>query len=310
MAFFDDFTTALKQKWLQYFQLNHAWMTLQMELESAKTPDGGRRPPSYLILGVLNALEPKLAQLMLPFTRLNSDPDALIEVLDLNFDPDIALGNKPPLQASPAATPTIPEVPVTAPIEDTFDGEDSFDEEADLEPMMVVTSTTVTAVDFGEEAVEDFGDDFAEDAIELSTSEEEDALIDMGLDSDFDDTPVDELPGEDVEGFDDIALDEFADAEASSQEISDESDIDLGSITEEAESNFSAMGLEAWGAETPEAENEELLPDFGDITLDEFGSDTPAKEGDDEDLEAFGDLNFDPFSDPTSKDKEEDAWGK
>ena len=48
------------------------------------------------------------------------------------------------------------------------------------------------------------------------------------------------------------------------------------------------------------------------MTLEEFGSDTSAKEGEDEDLEAFGDLNFDPFSDPTSKSdkEEEDVWGK
>jgi hypothetical protein len=65
-----------------------------MEVESVYTPDGGKRPPSYLILGVLNALEPKLAQLMLPFAKLNPDADTLIEVLDLHFDPDFALGNR------------------------------------------------------------------------------------------------------------------------------------------------------------------------------------------------------------------------
>ncbi|QFS47150.1 hypothetical protein GXM_04640 [Nostoc sphaeroides CCNUC1] len=65
-----------------------------MQVESVYTPDGGKRPPSYLILGVVNALEPKLAQLMLPFAKLNPDADTLIEVLDLHFDPDFALGNR------------------------------------------------------------------------------------------------------------------------------------------------------------------------------------------------------------------------
>ncbi|MBD2513989.1 DUF5331 domain-containing protein [Nostoc sp. FACHB-973] len=94
MAFFHSFTDSLKQKWLQFFQINRDWITLHMEVESVYTPDGGKRPPSYLILGVVNALEPKLAQLMLPFAKLNPDADTLIEVLDLHFDPDIALGNR------------------------------------------------------------------------------------------------------------------------------------------------------------------------------------------------------------------------
>ncbi len=94
MAFFHSFTDSIRQKWLLFFQTNRDWITLHMEVESVYTPDGGKRPPSYLILGVVNALEPKLAQLMLPFSRLNPDADTLIEVLDLHFDPDIALGNR------------------------------------------------------------------------------------------------------------------------------------------------------------------------------------------------------------------------
>ncbi|MCG6135693.1 MAG: DUF5331 domain-containing protein [Nostoc sp. LLA-1] len=94
MAFFNSFTDSIRQKWLQFFQANREWITLHMKSESVYTPDGGKRPPSYLILGVVNALEPKLAQLMMPFSRLNPDADTLIEVLDLHFDPDIALGNR------------------------------------------------------------------------------------------------------------------------------------------------------------------------------------------------------------------------
>jgi hypothetical protein len=93
MAFFHSFTDSIRQKWLQFFQANRDWITLHMKVESVYTPDGGKRPSSYLILGVVNALEPKLAQLMLPFSKLNADADTLIEVLDLHFDPDIALGN-------------------------------------------------------------------------------------------------------------------------------------------------------------------------------------------------------------------------
>lgn len=93
MAFFDRLTAALKYKWLPFYQENRAWITRQMSINSVETPDGGRRPSSYLILGVVSALEPELAELMLPFTKLNSDVDKLIDVLDLNFDPELYLNN-------------------------------------------------------------------------------------------------------------------------------------------------------------------------------------------------------------------------
>ncbi|MCM0589031.1 MAG: DUF5331 domain-containing protein [Gloeotrichia echinulata IR180] len=94
MAYFHSFTDSIKQKWLEFFQDNRDWITLHMAVESVYTPDGGKRPSSYLILGVLNALEPKLAQLMFPFSKLNPDADTLIEVLELHFDPEIALGHR------------------------------------------------------------------------------------------------------------------------------------------------------------------------------------------------------------------------
>ena len=95
MAFFYSFTDSLKQKWLEFYVSNRDWIKLHMEVDSVYTPDGGKRPSSYLILGVANALEPKLAQLMLPFSKLNADADTLVEVLGLHFDPDTALGERP-----------------------------------------------------------------------------------------------------------------------------------------------------------------------------------------------------------------------
>lgn len=90
MAFFDSLKNSLKQKWLQYFQSNRSWISLH---SSVATPDSGKRPPSYLILGVINALEPQLQELMLPFSKLNLNVDTLIDVLELNFDPNLMLGN-------------------------------------------------------------------------------------------------------------------------------------------------------------------------------------------------------------------------
>jgi hypothetical protein len=108
MAFFTELISSLKQKWLQYFQVNRVWIAREMELEYVATPDGGRRPSSYLILGVVSVLEPQLVQLLEPFTRLNPDLNALIDVLDLNFDPEkfgdelLPTGNPPVL---PTANP-------------------------------------------------------------------------------------------------------------------------------------------------------------------------------------------------------------
>lgn len=93
MAFFENFVSVIRQKWLDYVDSNREWLQLQMRMTSVRTPDGGRRPSSLLILGVVNALEPKLGNLMVPFYQLNSDEDALIEVLGLNFDPEMALND-------------------------------------------------------------------------------------------------------------------------------------------------------------------------------------------------------------------------
>ena len=93
MAFFENFTSVIRDKWLDYFRANRTWLEVQLATTSVRTPEGGRRPSSFFILGVVNALEPKLSNLMVPFYQLNSDEDALIDVLGLNFDPESVLDN-------------------------------------------------------------------------------------------------------------------------------------------------------------------------------------------------------------------------
>src|SRR6476469_6011708 len=115
MAFFDTFSVALKQKWLDYYQVNRAWLLLHMTADNTvATPDGGKRPVSYLILGIAAALEPELQQLMLPFSKLKPDADSLIEVLGLNFDPDIALGMPSNIEPQTIGTSTAPAATQTA----------------------------------------------------------------------------------------------------------------------------------------------------------------------------------------------------
>ncbi|MUG91457.1 hypothetical protein F7734_02725 [Scytonema sp. UIC 10036] len=197
MPFFHSFTESLRQKWLQFFQINRDWITLHMEVESVYTPDGGKRPPSYLILGVANALEPKLAQLMLPFSRLNPDADTLIEVLELNFDPDIALGNR-----------FIPKVETDANSEELNSDEETLthshlngygvaavDLDRDEETLMVVNTTIedVTPADEAQELSNGFGYDSFD-------SNEDNELNKSAIDAvdDFGDISFDELKDEDT----------------------------------------------------------------------------------------------------------------
>lgn len=102
MAFFESFTESIRQKWLEYYQANREWLVLQMDGRSVRTPDGGRRPASSLILGVANAMEGKLGNLMVPFFKLNADEDSIVEVLGLNFDPDIVLNGGTPTEPAMA----------------------------------------------------------------------------------------------------------------------------------------------------------------------------------------------------------------
>lgn len=94
MAFFESFSASLQQKWLDYYQRNRSWIKLQMKVSVAKTADGGQRPASLFILGVVNALEPRLSTFMVPFYQLNPDADTLINVLGLNFDPEQELAKR------------------------------------------------------------------------------------------------------------------------------------------------------------------------------------------------------------------------
>lgn len=307
MAFFDDFTSALKQKWLQYYQLNHSWLALQMEVENVKTPDGGRRPSSYLILGVLNALEPKLAQLMLPFSKLNSDPDSLIEVLELNFDPDVVLGKRPPMKAAPtapsAAKPAATEELVESELDDLSDFSEPVESGSNAAVIGIAAVggaaagagifAAVTALQDEESGLEEMDLDDLDDESSLAVEESSaDGLDDIGI-SDFgDDESLTELSADESdEGFADISLDAFGDT-TDTEELSDPSD-----------SDFSGN---VWGSETEEL-SEESLADFGDLSLDDFGSNTEIK-SDDEEEDAFGSLDFDPFADPNQNGLDDDEW--
>ncbi len=220
MAFFDSFTDSIKQKWLQFFQANREWIMLQMTIESVYTPDGGKRPSSYLILGVVNALEPKLAQLMFPFAKLNPDADTLIEVLDLHFDPDIALGNRlsptiePETYLRSSVVETIPQVQ-----ERSLLGEPQTDwgaaSDDDFGNMSLaqedITDDSNGMGDFGEVSfnaisLTDESDNGRFNS--LSLGDDDDAFTGLNL---SEDNSFDELNTSEENGFDDVVSDIWGD---------------------------------------------------------------------------------------------------
>ncbi|MDZ8024073.1 MAG: DUF5331 domain-containing protein [Nostoc sp. SerVER01] len=240
MAFFHSFTDSLKQKWLQFFQNNRDWITLHMEVESVYTPDGGKRPPSYLILGVVNALEPKLAQLMLPFAKLNPDADTLIEVLDLHFDPDFALGNR--YQISPEidryveeAAAVIDEKPEDETL--THSHTNGFESMAVSQKFTMVDSDDENlALSESEESENGFGDislsndeDLKDESLQISSVEADEfgeitfdattAAIEVKLDDQaLEDSPLDE------NAFSDVLSDVWGD-ETSLQKAEENNDL-------------------------------------------------------------------------------------
>ncbi|MEO1374439.1 MAG: DUF5331 domain-containing protein [Cyanobacteria bacterium J06635_10] len=212
MAFFYSFTDSLKQKWLEFYTSNRDWIKLHMEVDSVYTPDGGKRPSSYLILGVANALEPKLAQLMLPFSKLNADADTLVEVLDLHFDPDTALGEQPVMPASDESQTGESEFSINENSEEFASAASSLEDSGDVEnvPQMDnVDSPSETVV-----AEESWGGQ------DLSTSEEnglndiqESGLGDISLgeeESSFNESQQ-SPKAESEDAFGDISFDEFKD---------------------------------------------------------------------------------------------------
>lgn len=93
MSFLEKLKASLKDKWLEYYQINRLWIKALLNKPETwvKVADGGNRPPAYFILGVISLLEPNLKEMLLPFCQLNPDADKLVTILGLHFDPDIEL---------------------------------------------------------------------------------------------------------------------------------------------------------------------------------------------------------------------------
>ena len=236
MAFFDTLTASLQQKWLQFFQINRSWIVRHMEIQYVDTPDGGRRPPSYLILGVANALEPRLAELMLPFSKLNPDVDALLDALELNFDPDLMLGN----YSNTGANPSIPQA--------------ASDQVASMQQAPIYNVTMLETVS----PLDEFSVMSLDDTTDVVLMESDDEPIIVLNVSDQDDFSVMSLD----DTTDEVVLME-SDDDMNVSELDDEfSVMSLNDLTDEGMSDDESMVLNV--AELDEL-NEMLLDDTTDI---------------------------------------------
>jgi hypothetical protein len=83
-----DLRQSLKFKWLQYYRENRHWME-KMEIWS--TFEEERRPLSSFILATVTVMEPELIDMLPLLAELNSDPDAMVAALGLNFNPESEL---------------------------------------------------------------------------------------------------------------------------------------------------------------------------------------------------------------------------
>lgn len=90
MSTFDEIKDQARHKWLEYHRENRYWIEQANDYHRSwvKTPDGGRRPDSFIILAAVTALEPRLIEILPTLCDLNPSAGKIIEALGLDFDPD------------------------------------------------------------------------------------------------------------------------------------------------------------------------------------------------------------------------------
>jgi len=101
----DQLRRSLKDRWLEYYQENRAWIT---RLSIWVSCDGKRRPSSSFILGALSTIEPRLVDLLPLIVDLSNHPDRIVVALGLNFDPEQELIHLKQLKAEAESPKYLP----------------------------------------------------------------------------------------------------------------------------------------------------------------------------------------------------------
>jgi Zn-dependent M16 (insulinase) family peptidase len=98
MSDFETLKAGLKDKWLDYYEVNQDWIKRLISSQDALrkvTQDSyeklGTRPNTNFILGVISTLEPKLKEILYYFSLVSRDSEATLKAIELNFDPSLEL---------------------------------------------------------------------------------------------------------------------------------------------------------------------------------------------------------------------------
>ena len=81
MSNFEEIKSNLNEQWLDYYEANQSWISSALPKNSNGYLE--QKILCYFILGVISALEPKLKDILKPFSELNQQPQDLIRVLGI-----------------------------------------------------------------------------------------------------------------------------------------------------------------------------------------------------------------------------------
>jgi len=101
MGVFEELKLSLKDKWLEYYQTNRSWIQHTHQHRTSTF----ERPSSYIILGAISALEPKINEFLIGLCEINKSGDDVVKVLGLHFDPEKELEERAENQQAEIVSP-------------------------------------------------------------------------------------------------------------------------------------------------------------------------------------------------------------
>lgn len=88
---FEEVKATLKDRWLDYYEVNQEWID---SVVNSQQGDNTKLARSFLILGSITVIEPRLQEYLPLFHQLNNNPDDLVKVMGLDFNPSSELNRR------------------------------------------------------------------------------------------------------------------------------------------------------------------------------------------------------------------------
>jgi hypothetical protein len=90
MSDFETLKAGLKDKWLDYYEVNQSWICkLGCWVECVQSKN--KRPNAKAILAAISTLEPKIIDYLIPLVDINYDGEQVVKALGLDFRPQTEL---------------------------------------------------------------------------------------------------------------------------------------------------------------------------------------------------------------------------